>query len=957
MRNTRNSTAKRQRAPEEEAARHLIAAGWRTTDDDEVQRRRLRATNESISVQPLEPKILVFGTFVATAAGTGRPHKVDIRSVTERVNTCDCPDFRVNGLGTCKHVESVLLHIQRSHPEHFRRARIEGSPRVEIYLSRTAGHMVRIAWPSGRMPALRRALGPFFSANGALRANPVAAMPALRRSIARLPHNSRGKVRIAADVDDWVAELERANRKKGRKEAFLKDVEAGKRKLNPLSTRLYEYQEEGMLHLAFGKRALLADDMGLGKTIQAIAAAELLRSLHGIQRVAVVSPVSLKAEWEEQISRFCGLPTRIVSGPRAARLKHYRDPMFFNLLNYEQVRSDVEDINRLMVPDLVILDEAQRIKNWQTQTAQQVKRLQSPFAFVLTGTPLENRIDELYSIVDFLDQHLLGPLFRFNRRFYQLDGKGRPSGYKNLAALHQELRPVMLRRLKTEVEEQLPERTVNNYFVPMHKEQRVRYEEYENRVARLMHLMKKRPLSKQEMDRLQKWLACMRMLCDSTFILDQETKIAPKVSELNHLLDDLLGTDGHKAVLFSEWERMLVLVRELLEKKGIGYSWHTGSVPQQKRRKEIEQFKEDPDRRVFLSTDAGATGLNLQAANVVVNMDLPWNPAKLEQRIARCWRKFQAKPVTVVNLVCEDSIEHRMLGTLASKQRLADGVLDGLGDFDQMDLPSGREAFVERLERVMGGRQGHARTLGPMSDVESEPAPQSDPYETLAVDLLERLSDKLLLLEVRRRPDGRDALVAVVDGPAGVLESLFLLLLEQNFPESGELPQLELLDGRTWETLERLAEGGLISFEELGGRVLHSARAPESEVSERRAERMGEARRMFRTVARKLRMGRVLAAGGFPIEALNPLGEALETALKAALWAVAESGERGDKDVSLSVVESRLVPRGIVPGDKLKTITGLRETLSAEEEPADGSCADLARSASEIVDGIGEYLT
>ena len=940
--------------PIEEEARRLRAAGWKTSDEDEVQRRRLRAINEPITVQPLEPRIPVFGTFVAVTGDSGRPHRVEVRSVTEHENCCDCPDYRVNGLGTCKHVEAVLMHIERSQPAKFRRAASEGSPRVEIFLSRVEGHVVKIAWPVGRMRGLREVLEPFFSSDGSLLADPTTAVPALKREIARLPYRHRGRVRIAGDVDEWVAQLERMSRKKGRKEAFLKDVEVGKRTLNPLSTRLYSYQQEGMLHLAFGERALLADDMGLGKTIQAIAAAELLRRLRGIERVVVVTPVSLKAEWEEQIARFSGLPTRIVWGPRAARLKQYREPAFFNLLNYEQVRADVEDINRLLAPDLVILDEAQRIKNWQTKTAQEAKRLQSPFAFVLTGTPLENRIDELYSIVDFLDQHLLGPLFRFNRRFYRLDDRGRPAGYQNLSELHREIRPVMLRRLKTEVEDQLPGRTVNNYFVPMHKEQRVRYEEYSNKVARLMQVLKKRPLTKVEMDQLQKWLACMRMLCDSTYILDQETRIAPKVPELNHLLDDVFSNNGHKVVLFSEWERMLVLVRELLDDKGIGYSWHTGSVPQQKRRKEIEQFKQDPDRRVFLSTDAGATGLNLQAANIVVNMDLPWNPAKLEQRIARCWRKFQEKPVTVVNLVCEDSIEHRMLGTLAAKQQLADGVLDGLGDFDSMDLPSGRAAFMERLEQVMGVPMPHLHA------VETVPAPVpepvADPYETFTGDLVARLSDRLVLLETRHRPDGRDALFAVVDGPAGEVESLARRLLEQAFPKSRELPHLELLDANTWETLQRLAESGLISFEASRGKVLHSAKAPAGEALDRRAERLAEARRLFGAVLRKLKMGRVLVAGGFPQEALKPLSDAMEGALKAALHAVAESGEEGDREVSLSFIEARLVPTGIVPGARLETITAVRELLATDEEGEEEHCAALATGAGEVVDAVGEYL-
>jgi len=211
-------------------------------------------------------------------------------------------------------------------------------------------------------------------------------------------------------------------------------------------------------------------------------------------------PASLKTEWEEQIAKFTGLPAKLILGARANRLQQYRERSFFYLCNYEQVLMDVDDINRIVAPDVVILDEAQRIKNWQTKTAKTVKRLASPYAFVLTGTPLENRIDEVYSIVEFLDPAIFGSLFRFNREFYELDEKGRPVGYKRLDALRRRLRPIMLRRRKDEVEDQLPPRIVKSYFVGMEPEQRNRYEEYNDRVARLLAITKRRPLTKEEFE-------------------------------------------------------------------------------------------------------------------------------------------------------------------------------------------------------------------------------------------------------------------------------------------------------------------------------------------------------------------------------------------------------------------------------------------------------------------------
>ena len=163
-------------------------------------------------------------------------------------------------------------------------------------------------------------------------------------------------------------------------------------------------------------------------------------------------------------------------------------------------------------------------------------------------------------------------------------------------------------------------------------------------------------------------LAMLRMICDTNYILDHEDRTSPKVEELERILEQCLTETEVKVVLFSEWERMLELARDRLRQMRIGYAWHTGSVPQQRRRAEIRVFKIDPECRVFLSTDSGGVGLNLQNASVVINCDLPWNPARLEQRIARAWRKNQTRPVTVINLIAEDTIEHRMLGTLAAKR-------------------------------------------------------------------------------------------------------------------------------------------------------------------------------------------------------------------------------------------------------------------------------------------------
>ncbi|MEA2599345.1 MAG: hypothetical protein QOF89_337 [Acidobacteriota bacterium] len=847
----------------------LRLQGWRTTDDEEIERRRQRAATEPLTIETIEPGHPVFGTFRVSSDG-GSSYEVEIRSLSQHDNSCGCPDFQVNGLGTCKHVEAVLA---RALPSKIVREGRDNT-RIEIFLRRAGERPeVRAQWPAGsRRSGAYALVDRFFLPSGALRGNPLALLPELARALTSASPQVRARIRLSRHLLPWVEDESRRAARRTARERFLAEVDAGRESLDLVKLPLYPYQREGMLHLAFTERALLADEMGLGKTVQAITACALLRKLKNVERVLVISPASLKAEWEEQIARFTDLPSRIIFGPRAQRLRQYGPGTFFYLASYEQMLYDADDVQQRLAPDVIVLDEAQRIKNWQSRTAHAVKRLKSPYAFVLTGTPIENRIDEIYSILQFLDPALLGPLFRFNRDFYELDDRGRPAGYKNLDELHRRLSPVLLRRRKQEVEGQLPGRTDKHYFVGMEEEQVTRYAEYERRVAQLAAVAKRRPLTPDELDKLQQWLACMRMLCDTPYILDSDCRVCPKLAELKEILAETLAEPGTKVLIFSEWERMLELVRDLVQEMEIGHAWHTGSVPVMRRRGEIRRFKDDPDCRLFLSTDSGSVGLNLQATSVVINLDLPWNPARLEQRIARAWRKHQTRPVRVLHLVTEGTIEHRMIPLLAGKQALADSVLDGRADSASLPLPSGRKALVQRLEALTG------ITATPSAPQETRPAEISPiPADPLTAELLPQLGDRLLNLEAWTAPDGRETLLVVVEG-TGIDRSALEAVVTQSRHSAATL---ELIDRPTFETIERLIGMGVLRFAAEDRRLLHRSPALGSERDAQRDRDLAAARDLLAQSERKIRMAAVLAGGGFPIEALPALREGVELALRS----------------------------------------------------------------------------
>lgn len=867
------------------------AHDWRTTDTDEINKRRQRARDEAFLITNLTPTYPVFSNFHVKSA-SGLTYSVEIRDLASHQFACDCVDFRINGLGVCKHVEAVLLQLEARHKKPFKTAHISGSSRIEIVLDRAADS-VRVLNGHTRLP---RAVGKWFDAQGYLaNGSPEAALDALRQlQDAGLP-----EVRLSQEIEPWLENRRRISERKQLRHEYELKVQSGEWPAHETTVPLFPYQREGMLHLAFTERALLADEMGLGKTIQAIAACALLHRLGKARRVLVVTPASLKTEWEEQIRRFTTLDYQLVFGGKIKRLKaygqagsvstHNAEPTaipFFTIVNYEQMVADAPEVNLRLAPDVVVLDEAQRIKNWNTKIARTIKRLRSRYAFVLTGTPIENRIDELHSLMDFLNPAVLGPLFRFNRDFYELDERGRPIGCRNLDVLHQRIKPFMLRRRKADVETELPQRTDRNYFVPLSELQKQNYSEHEQQVLKLASIAQRRPLTQQEQDKLQRELAMMRMVCDTNFILDSEDRTCPKLAEIGKLLDECDANDA-KVIIFSEWERMLELVRHLCDQRDIGYAWHTGSVPQQRRRGEINAFKDDPKCRVFLSTDAGATGLNLQNASVVINCDLPWNPARLEQRIARAWRKHQTKPVTVINLISENTIEHRMLETLALKQTVATSVLDKPGEVTEIKLRSGRQAMIERINQLVAPvTTGHRPSVGISlkSDIPAQirlrPA---DPAVAFAQLAAERINGALVRCE-ERYPETRShsVIMVVVERDASQWGEPLRSIHLDCFNPGGTDPQvqLEIIDRATDDAIQRLIAAGLISKATRAVRQLFPS-VENAEIAPLSADEIVQAKRHRELAARKLKMARVLGNTGFPEEARGALLDAILSASRA----------------------------------------------------------------------------
>ncbi len=649
--------------------------------------REQRAREEQMTVRSTEPT-KPWTDYLVTSQNSGKTYRVALRGFFPGQSYCSCPDFRTNHLGTCKHVLHTLGKLSKRFPN----AQLN-----KPYRRKNLSVRVQYTQPIGLVFNVPETLED--SAAEIIGTSSIDALSGreMMQRIQALEHAGYD-VHVYPDAEERIqrdlvqAELEKLSKK------IRKDPSQHPLRNELLKVELLPYQLDGIAFAIGAGRAVLADDMGLGKTIQGIGVAELLARQVDIQRVLVVCPASLKSQWRNEINKFCNRTSQLIAGKGNERAAQYNADKFFTICNYEQVMRDLTHVEQ--VPwDLIILDEGQRIKNWESKTSQVIRALHSQFALVLSGTPLENRLDELYTVVQFVDDCRLGPAYRFFHKHRVVDDRGKPLGYRRLDELREALEPILLRRRRNEVMKQLPERTDEIVRIKPTAEQ---YSISQGQLNVASRIAAKKFLTEMDLLRLQKALLMARMAADSTFLCDKtEPEYSSKLERLGELLDSLIEDPSRKIVLFSEWRTMLDRIEIKLDMIGCKYVRLDGQVPQKKRPEIVRAFQEDPDCRLILLTNAGSTGLNLQSANTVINVDLPWNPAVLEQRIARAHRMGQKNPVHIYKLVTEDTIEERLLDTLASKQELADAAINFDSDVCSVEMLSGISDLKRRLEKIL----------------------------------------------------------------------------------------------------------------------------------------------------------------------------------------------------------------------------------------------------------------
>ncbi len=499
--------------------------------------------------------------------------------------------------------------------------------------------------------------------------------------------SSAGKLPLsqAGRVQELLEQVDAKTVNAATKELFKKlasvDHIKKTRKPRGLKATLRPYQEQGLSWLRFvhdiGSGGVLADDMGLGKTVQTIA---LLLSLNagketGPVKALIVAPTSVVSNWQREIERF-GPALKVALWHGANRKEVQDDLADANVIitSYALLRRDLELLKGLNL-QYTILDEAQAIKNPSSATAAAAKDLNTRYRLALTGTPIENRLSEIWSIFAFVSPGLLGPLAKFEERYARPIDQG---DMKQAARLRAVIHPFILRRTKGEVARDLPEKLEFNKLIDMAPEQKLIYQEVLREVrATVMGEVERVGMAKSQLHILAGLTKLRQAACDPR-LLALPKELGPedsgKLSVLRELVEEV-ETGGHKVLIFSQFVSMLKLVRTALEQDNIKYEYLDGSTTDRPAR--IARFQEDPSVSVFLiSLKAGGSGLNLTAADTVIHFDPWWNPAVEDQATDRAHRIGQDKVVSVYRLIAAGTIEEKILQLKQKKKDLVASVLE-----------------------------------------------------------------------------------------------------------------------------------------------------------------------------------------------------------------------------------------------------------------------------------------
>lgn len=455
--------------------------------------------------------------------------------------------------------------------------------------------------------------------------------------------------------------------------------------LTAVGLPLFQFQQCGSGFMSAGERVLNGDQPGLGKTLQSIATMRIL----GCKKIIYFTMATLKATVEEEFNHWAPeLKTVVIRGEKKSRDKKWAQDVNVYIVNYELLLRDLPEMIAIK-PEALIADEATKISNPKAKTTRAIKKINARYRFPLTGTPLSNSVQDVWSIIDFCEPGSLGSYWQFVDRYCEKDVWGSIKGYKNLDMLKEEIKPFCIRRLKRDVLQQLPPKLYENIYVDLPAPERKMYEAIKKELAEEL-----KELGMKDRRGLGNMLTKMLRLKQAANSLElvSDMKDSAKLEGLKELLETIC-TGDNKVVIFTFFREMaMILMRELAHYKPLLIA---GGVSEEDRNQNKDAFNTNTENRVMISTDAGTFGLNLQKkSKYVVHYDIPWSLTKAEQREDRVHRIGQEGQVTVYRMLAKNTIDEYNLQVLHVKMKTAQQVL---GDRDKLRKQKVSKAILQKL--------------------------------------------------------------------------------------------------------------------------------------------------------------------------------------------------------------------------------------------------------------------
>ncbi len=575
----------------------------------------------------------------------GKQYYITFRDLKRKHGYCSCPDYRTNKLGTCKHL--IFAFDKIASEKSFSLEDLPSYPFIEVFLNPFREY--KISWfypekPSGEVAELlyryfgnknyiedELAEGFIGFINNAAKYKQILVRPEVPAKVGRISETlSLERLQINTKVD-----------------------------FSEIRTDLLPFQKEGIEFSTFKRGAIIADEMGLGKNIQAIGTALQKKQLLGFANTLIICPAAMIDQWMDEIDSFTdedvlNLDNTIDENKNV----NTDDRPFFNIVSYENLFVDFDTINNFP-PDFLILDEAQRIVNYESLTFSVLKSIQRKHVLALTSTPIQSELIDMYSLMLLVDPGLLTPLWEFSYQhcFFDKDQSNKITGFYNLEQLNEKLKKVLIQRQKIEVIDELPSLSLFNIPVKMHPEQQQLHRTF---ALNALGQVSKKLISNYELQQLSGQIRNMRMVSNSTYLTDNSTNHSPKLEELEHILYGKLDirNSNRKVVIFTEWKRMLNIIARMLEANKVPFVEITGDTSDTDKRILIQRFEEDNEYKIILCTEAANLGTDIQLVDTIINFDTPIHTAQKNLRIGIIdpIRRRSAK-FTIINLLSENSIE------------------------------------------------------------------------------------------------------------------------------------------------------------------------------------------------------------------------------------------------------------------------------------------------------------